>query len=251
MSSFGVGSGLGWRAGVQSGILPSFFFFGGGGGGGSLSLVLIVFAWLFQLFFLLSRLLKFLGFLLGFLSSRFQCLLIARGGWNIVLGYPPSVAWLREGLPCFFLSVTFWLALVGLRCFWVLRSCGVQGLRDGVTCPRSGLCSSSVRDRNEDFPSFWWVWFLAFVWKSPISGRGCVLRPALVPDAIPPYGGFGSVPSRWVNPSQGLVCVGTSHICSERGLCLRFSCVFLRDVATHWVQCVFSSLLITIVGFLW
>ena len=44
---------------------------------------------------------------------------------------------------------------------------------------------------------------------------------------------------------------GDFHICSERGLCLRFSCVFLQDVATHWVQCVFSSLLFTIVGFLW
>ena len=42
--------------------------------------------------------LSFLNSLLGFLSSRFQCLLIARGGWRIVLGYPPSVAWLPGSL---------------------------------------------------------------------------------------------------------------------------------------------------------
>ena len=55
------------------------------------------------------------------------------------------------------------LALLGLWCLWVPRSCGVNGLRDGDTCLRSGLWSSSVHDRNEAFPSFWWVWFLTFV----------------------------------------------------------------------------------------
>ena len=48
---------------------------------------------------LLSRLLEFLE--LGFLSSRFQCLLIARGGCRLVLGFPRYVAWLREVLPRF------------------------------------------------------------------------------------------------------------------------------------------------------
>ena len=43
VSSFGVCSGLGWKAAVLSRILPSF-------GRGSPSLVLVVFAWLFQLF---------------------------------------------------------------------------------------------------------------------------------------------------------------------------------------------------------
>ena len=43
VSSFGVCSGLGWEAAVLSWILPSF-------GRGSPSLVLIVIAWLFQLF---------------------------------------------------------------------------------------------------------------------------------------------------------------------------------------------------------
>ena len=45
--------------------------------------------------------------------------------------------------------------------------------------------------------------------------------------------------------------MGTSTICSERGRCLRFSCVFLRDVVTLWVKCVFSSLLLVNKGFHW
>ena len=140
---------------------------------------------------------------------------------------------------------------MGLRCLWVPRSCGVQGLRDGVPCLRSELCSPSVRDRNEDYPSFWGVWFLAFELGSPISCWGCVLRSAIVPEAIPPSGGIGSAPSRWGHPSQGQVCVGASHFCSKQGHCLRFSCVFLRDVVTLWVKCVFSSLLIANEGLYW
>ena len=72
-----------------------------------------------------------------------------------------------------FLSGPCRFALVGLRGLWVPRSCGVHGLRDGVTCLRSGLCSSSVLDRNEDFPSFWWVWFLALV-RVPLPQAGAV-----------------------------------------------------------------------------
>ena len=77
------------------------------------------------------------------------------------------------GVTLVFLSGACRLALVGLRCLWVPRSCGVHGLRDGVTCLRSGLWSSSVRDRNEDFPSFWWVWFLTFV-RGPLPQAGAV-----------------------------------------------------------------------------
>ena len=82
--------------------------------------------------------------------------------------------WLGGG-KCYpsFLSGTCRLAFVGRRCLWVPRSCGVHGLHDGVTCLRSGLCSSSVRDRDEDFPSFWWVWFLAFV-RDPLPQAGAV-----------------------------------------------------------------------------
>ena len=58
-------------------MVPPFFFFFGGGG--SPSLVLVVFAWRFQLFCCPSSL-SFLELFAGVLSSRFQCLLIARGG---------------------------------------------------------------------------------------------------------------------------------------------------------------------------
>ena len=93
VSSFGVCSGLGWKAAVLSWFLPSF-------GVGSPSLVLVVFAGHFQQFGCPSSL-SFLELFAGILSSRFQCLLIARGGCRIVLGYPPSVAWRREVLPWF------------------------------------------------------------------------------------------------------------------------------------------------------
>ena len=102
------------------------------------------------------------------------------------------------GFTLFFLSGACRLALVGLRCLWVPWSCWVQGLHDGVTCLRSGLCSSSARDRNEDLPSSWRVWFCTFALGSTFSGTS----------------------------------------------------VFLRYVATLCVKCVFSSLLLAILGFL-
>ena len=57
-------------------ILPSFFFLGGGG---SLSLVLVVLAWLLQLFCCPGNL-GFLDFLLGFLSSRLP-VFAGSSGW--------------------------------------------------------------------------------------------------------------------------------------------------------------------------
>ena len=105
-----------------------------------------------------------------------------------------------------FLSEACRLALVGPRCLWVPRSCGVMRLRDRDTCLRSGLYSSSVFECIEDFPSFWWVWFLAFVLGSPSSGWSCVLRPAIVPVAIPPSSRIGPAPLRWV-PLLGARCV--------------------------------------------
>ena len=75
-------------------------------------------------------------------------------GWLVlILGYPPSVAWLWSLLPWFF--VRYLLACprgaavpldsLVLWCSWSLR---------WVTCLRSGLCSSSVRDRDVAFPPF-------------------------------------------------------------------------------------------------
>ena len=72
VSSFGVCSDLGWKAAVLSWFLPSF-------GGNSPSLVLVIFAWRFQQFGCPCSL-SFLELFAGVLSSRFQCLLIARGG---------------------------------------------------------------------------------------------------------------------------------------------------------------------------
>ena len=128
-----------------------------------------------------------------------------------------------EGVTPGFLSGTCRLALVGLRCLWVPRSCGVYDLRDGVTCLRSGLCSSLVRDCNEDFPSFWWVWFLAFV-------RGPLLRLALCSSACISPGGYPSfsqvspAPSHWV-PLLWTWLVWEASTVS-------FSYVFLWDVVT-------------------
>ena len=118
------------------------------------------------------------------------------------LGWLPVSPWFSAlrclaagGVTPLFLSEACRLALVGPQGLWVPQSCGVLGLRDGVTCLRSGLCSSSVLDCNEDFPSLWWVWFLAFVLGSPSSGWNCVLRPAIVPVAIPPSSRIGPAPS--------------------------------------------------------
>ena len=58
-------------------------------------------------------------------------------GWlRLILGYPPSVAWLWRFLP-WSLSGTCRLALVGLQCLWIPWSCGVPGL--SVGSPVSGL----------------------------------------------------------------------------------------------------------------
>ena len=114
----------------------------------------------------LSRLLVFLGLFAGVLSSRFQCLLIARGGcrWSLII-HPPWIGggWCYPG----FLS-----GYVGLPA-WVPWSCSVHSLSDGASCLRSELCSSSVRDCDVALPFFWWVWFLAFV-RGPLPQAGAV-----------------------------------------------------------------------------
>ena len=153
VSSFGVCSDLGWKAAVLSWFLPSL-------GGSSPSLVLVVFAWRFQQLGCPSSL-SFLELFAGVLSSRF--VFADSSGW---LSDCPWLSALRclaaAGVTLVFCRACR-LALVGLRCLWVTQSCGVHGLRDGVTCLRSGLCSFSVSDRNEDFTSFRGVWFLAFM----------------------------------------------------------------------------------------
>ena len=101
--------------------------------------------------------------------------------------------WLGGGV-CYpgFLSGPCQLALVGLRCLWVPQSCSVYGLRNGVTCLRSGLCSSLVLDRHEVFPSLFLVGLVpGLSVGSPASGWRCVFRHVLVVVAISPMYSFG------------------------------------------------------------
>ena len=84
VSSFGVCAGLGLRAAVLVLDPPFFFFWGGGGGGSSLSLVLVVLAWLLQLFCCPGSL-SFLGHFAWFLSSRLP-VFAGSSGW---LTYSP------------------------------------------------------------------------------------------------------------------------------------------------------------------
>ena len=61
---------------------------------------------------------------------------------------------------------------------------------------------------------------------SPISGRGCVLQPAIVTKAIPPPGGIGSGPSLWGHPSQGQMCVGgIPHLIGTKALPMHLLCI--------------------------
>ena len=186
VSSFGVCSDLGWKAAVLSWFLPSF-------GGGSPSLVLVVFAWRFHLFGCPSSL-SFFELFARVLSSRLQCLLITRGGCWIVLGYPPSVAWQREVLP--------WFSVRGL-----------SACHSGAAVPLgSSVLRSSWSSRWGHLSQVGPVFFLSPRLKrrlslllvglvpglpagSPTSGWRCVLRPELVPEAVPPSTRFGPAPS--------------------------------------------------------
>ena len=186
----------------------------------------------------------FLDSLLGFFPLAFSVCCLLGGGGGVV-GYslvicPPLLGGGRCSLV--FLSGACRLALVGLQCLWVPRSCGVPGLRGGVICLRSGLWSSSVCDRNEDFPSFCWVCFLTFV-------RGPLPQPGAVCCRLRSSGWLSLLLAGWScafelgSSSLALVCVGASTV--------SFSCVFLRNVATLWVNSDFLSLLIMNEGLLW
>ena len=144
----------------------------------------------------------------------------------IVLGYPPSVALRRKVLPWF-------------------------SVRDLSACPRccgaSGFLGPAV--------------FMVFAMGSPVSGRDCVLpQSAIVTNIFPPSGGFGSWPScgvpclrlalcssACVSPggypsfSQCSFALGSSSLdlLVWEASTVSFSYVFLRDVATLWVNSVF------------
>ena len=87
---------------------PPFFFFLGGGGG-SLSLVLVVLAWLLQLFRFVQVTWVSWTFLLGFLSLDFQCFADSSVGVELMFQFWPvsSLAVHLSGL--FFVSNFFWL----------------------------------------------------------------------------------------------------------------------------------------------
>ena len=144
---------------------------------------------------------------------------------RLILGYPPSLAWQWRLLPwCFvrYLSACPRGAAVPqdslvLWCSWSSR---------WVTCLRSGLCSSSVRDRDVAFPPFGGFDF------GPSCGVPC-LRLTLWASACVGPGGC--------QPSQGSVLLlSPGFLFSGPGWCGRlppcsFS-VFLRDVVTLWGQ---------------
>ena len=140
--------------------------------------------------------------------------------WSKLLEFSWTLCWGSFLLLPVFADSSGWLSdnpwLSALRCltaggvtlvFWVPRSCGVHGLRDGVTCLRSGLWSSSVRYRNEDFP---------------------------------PFGGFGSYPSCGVPYLRLALC---SSACVSPGGCPSFSQVgpaHSRWVPLLWTWCVWG-----------
>ena len=119
---------------------------------GELSFPCPGFRWAFPVVWL-SRLLVFSWNL--YLGSFLSLPVFADGlGWfRLILGYPPSVAWLWRLLPWFFVrylsacprGAAMPLDSLVLWCSWSSR---------WVTCLRSGLCSSSVRDRDVAFPPF-------------------------------------------------------------------------------------------------
>ena len=77
---------------------------------------------------------------------------------------------------------------------------------------------------TKTFHSFWWVWFLAFVWGPPTSGWRWVLRTVIVPKAVPPSSRFGPAPSRWVPLLRARSVWGLQPFASPG--------VFLRDGVT-------------------
>ena len=118
-------------------------------------------------------------------------------GWfRLILGCPPSVAWQWRLLPWFFVrylsacprGAAVPLDSLVLWCSWSSR---------WVTCLRSGVCSSSVRDRDVCFPSFggfdYW----------PSCGVPC-LRLTLCtsacvgPGGCPSFSRVGPAPLPWV-----------------------------------------------------
>ena len=148
-------------------------------------------------------------------------------GWlGLILGYPPSVAWLWRLLPWFFVrylsacpcGAAVPLDSLVLWCSW--SSCS-------VTCLRSGLCSSSVRDCDVAFPPLGGFAFDLSA-GSPASSCRCGLRLALVRAAVQPS--HGSVLLLWPGfLFSGPGWWGRLPPCS-------FSSVFLRDVVTLWGQ---------------
>ena len=134
----------------------------------------------------------------------------ARGACRIVLGYPPSVAWRWEVFP-WFLSGTCRLAIVGLRCLGVPRSCGahvftVRSMVSGRDCvflsPRSYRSLSLLG----------WGRVPGLRAGSPTSGWLRVILLAIVPEAVPPS-------------SRLVLRLRSGFLFSEPGVCGGFNCL--------------------------
>ena len=144
---------------------------------------------------------------------------------------------------------------MGLQCLWIPRFCGVPGLHDGVTCLRSGLCSSSVRDRDEGFASWpscgvpcLWLTLCASACVGP-GGSPSFSRGSSSLDLVG-VGGFHRFPSPLYSFGMwspfGVNSVFLSLLIANEGLHWRW---FLFRVATHLgVVSSFSYVLSRFVG---
>ena len=169
--------------------------------------------------------------------------LASSGYWllGVVLGlslviHPP----LLDGGRCYpgVLSGACRLTLLGLRCLWVPRSCGVNDLRDGYPCLRSGLSTIVTKPFPPSGGFGSWPSCRVPCLRLPLCSSACVS-----PGGCPSFSQVGPAPSQWV-PLLWTWLVWEASTAS-------FSNVFLLDVVALWVNSVFLSLLIANEGLHW
>ena len=212
-SSLWVCSDLGWWPASVPRFLPSF--------GGApfpcpgFSLATLAVGW--------SRHLLFSWALPWFFPSRFQCWLLAWGGWGFSLVVLPP--WLCCG-GCYpgYVSGTCWLALIVLLCPWPLGSCGVPSLL--VRSPVSGPVCVLPQSTIVTWLSLLWLGLLLVLVRFHCLWLTLWASACVGPHGCPAFSWVGAVPLTWVLllwPGW----VGRLPLFS-------FSSVFLRDVVTLW-----------------